>query len=70
MKEPNRFEVEGIMEGAAVGGEYLDAIGKSDLATLSEDEYLTFVERVIRAYEEKCMSLYSPNGEMPMLPAD
>ena len=72
MKEPNRFEIEAMYEGAAVGGEYLDTIGKTDLATLTESEYLGFIEKVIRAYEEKCLLLYTdgdPNG-MPFGPID
>lgn len=58
MKEPNEIEIQGMMEAGAVGGEYLEMIGKSDLASLSEDEYMSFIERVIRTYEERCMFLY------------
>lgn len=71
MKEPNVFEIEGMMEAGAVGGEYLDAIGKTDLATLTPDEYMGFVEKVIRTYEERCMLLYcGPDGDMPFPPAN
>jgi hypothetical protein len=62
MKEPNEIEIQGMMEAAAVGGEYLDSIGQSDLATLTEDQYMTFVERIVRTYEERCMYLYC-NGD-------
>jgi hypothetical protein len=59
MREPTEIEINGIMEAGAVGGEFLDGLGKTDLAVLSPDEYLSFVEKVIRAYENRCMSLYT-----------
>ena len=65
MQEPNSYEIAGIMEAGAVGGEFLDKLGKSDLATLSGDEYLSFIETVVRAYESTCMKLY---GDPPCPP--
>lgn len=59
MKEPNQIEIQGMVEAAAVGGEYLESIGASDLATLTEEQYMTFIETVIRSYEERCMFLYT-----------
>ena len=70
MQEPNSYEVEGLYAGSAKGGEYLESIGKTDLAMLSEAEWMCFIESVVRGYEHKTMQLYSPNGEMPMGPPD
>ena len=64
MKEPSEIEIQGMMEAGAVGGEYLEAIGKSDLASLTEDQYMTFIETVIRTYEERCMLLYCDGDPM------
>jgi hypothetical protein len=33
-----------------MGGEYLESIGKSDLATLTETEWDTFVEVIVTGY--------------------
>ena len=70
MKEPNSFEIEGMYAASDIGGAYLEGIGKTDLVSMSQDEWMTFIERIVRGYEEKCMELYSPNGEIPFPPAD
>ncbi len=67
MKEPNKFEIEGMYEGAARGGEYLETIGKTDVATMTEDQWMSFIEVVVRGYEEKTMELY---GDPPFAPVD
>ena len=36
-----------------MAGEYLDSIGKTDLATLTDTEWLTFLEVVITAYQDE-----------------
>ncbi len=59
MKEPNQFEVEGMIAGGEAGGAFLEGIGKTDLSALSFDEYMEFVEKVIRTYETKTMDLYT-----------
>ena len=42
------------------GGEYLDSIGKTDLATLSADEWMTFIESIITGYHDKLYSNENP----------
>jgi hypothetical protein len=68
MREPNAVEIQGIMEGAAKGGEYMDGIGKTDLATMTENEYLCLVETIIRAYEEKCIYIRTDGDPMDNVP--
>ncbi len=36
--------------GGAAGGQYLDSIGKTDLATLTSDEWQTFLQVVCFEY--------------------
>lgn len=50
MIDPTPNERAAIRRGGAMGGEYLESLGKSDLARLSETEWLTFVEAVITGY--------------------
>jgi hypothetical protein len=49
-----QFEREAIMSGGAKAGAYLDSIGKSDLATMTREEWATFCETLWR---EACDAL-------------
>ncbi|WP_425070661.1 DUF6511 domain-containing protein [Sagittula sp. S175] len=44
--QPNveQFEREAVMAGGAKAGAYLDSIGKSDLGTMTREEWATFCE--------------------------
>jgi hypothetical protein len=39
-----------MIAGGQLGGEYLESIGKSDLATLTETEWDVFIEAVVTGY--------------------
>lgn len=43
-------EAEAMSVGGQMGGEYLESIGKSDLATLSETEWDRFIDAVVTGY--------------------
>jgi len=58
MRDPTPIEIEGMMAASEKGGAYLDRIGKTDLATMTNNEWMSFLETAIRAYEEKTMELY------------
>lgn len=45
-------EREAVLEGGGAGGEYLDKIGKTDLATLTEAEWTTFCVAVVKGYTD------------------
>ena len=45
------------LHGGKLGGEYLESIGKSDLAQLTPDEWLTFLECVCKNYHVKFLDL-------------
>ena len=40
------FEIEAILKGGQFGGEYLDSIGKTDLCTLTAEEWQIFLTSV------------------------
>ena len=65
MRDPNQAEIEGLLKGGEAGGEFLESIGKTDLASLSFDEWMSFIEKVIRTYEKTCMDLYTDGGDNP-----
>lgn len=45
-------EVEAIQEAAGDAGEYLDTLGKTDLATMDENEWMEFIECICVCYAE------------------
>ena len=65
MRDPNQAEIEGMLKGSEAGGAFLESIGKTDLATLTYDEWMSFIEKVIRTYEKTCLDLYTNGGEDP-----
>ncbi len=46
-------EIEAIQAASGPAGEYLDTIGKTDLAALSETEWMSFLECVITTALDK-----------------
>lgn len=47
------WELEAINYGGQMGGEYLDSIKKTDLATLTTTEWQTFLETITINYHIK-----------------
>lgn len=54
MKQDEFSRVESLAagEGGAEGGAYLDEIGKTDLASLTPDEWFEFCRRIVRGYRK------------------
>jgi hypothetical protein len=50
MIDPTPNEQDAMTHAGEMGGEYLDSIGKSDLAKLSLEEWRTFIEAVVTGY--------------------
>lgn len=50
MIDPTPNESEAMTVGGQQGGEYLESIGKTDLATLTETEWDRFLDAVITGY--------------------
>lgn len=53
------FERRALEEGGNAGGEYLDSIGKTDLAELDEFEWSTFLSRVFVGYADSMREIVS-----------
>ena len=51
--DPDEHEIAAIAAASPMAGEYLESIGKTDLAALSEAEWLTLLEVVVTAYQDK-----------------
>ncbi len=50
MIDPTPNERAAIDHGGAMGGEYLDSLGKTDLAQLSVDEWQILIEVIVSGY--------------------
>lgn len=50
MIDPSPNETEAMTVGGQMGGEYLESIGKSDLAILTETEWDRFLDAVVTGY--------------------
>ena len=57
MIDPTPNEMQAMSVGGQHGGEYLESIGKSDLATLTETEWDRFLDAVITGYCDQLRAL-------------
>ncbi len=53
MVDPDEHEIAAIASASPMAGKYLESIGKTDLAVLTEAEWLTLLEVVITAYQDE-----------------
>jgi hypothetical protein len=50
MVDPNEQEVVAMRAAGDIAGQYIDAVGRSDMATWSEQDWRGFVEAICGAY--------------------
>jgi hypothetical protein len=62
MVDPDEHEIAAIAAASPMAGEYLDSIGKTDLAVLTESEWLTLLEVIITAYQDALMRRLEAEG--------
>lgn len=58
-KALDRFEEQALEEGGNAAGAYLDEIGKTDLAELTEEEWATFWRLGLTAYADSMREMVS-----------
>ena len=63
MIDPTQNEKAAFVHGGELGGEYLDSIGKTDLASLGREEWLTFVEAIVTGYCDHLRALAARDEE-------
>lgn len=51
--DPDEHETAAIAAASPMAGEYLESIGKTDLAVLTESEWLTLLEVIVTAYQDE-----------------
>ncbi|CAA7615758.1 DUF6511 domain-containing protein [Magnetospirillum sp. UT-4] len=57
MIDPTPNEIAAMEFGGRMGGEYLDHLGKTDLATLSAEQWAIFVEAIVIGYGDHLRDL-------------
>ena len=65
MVDPDEHEIAAIAAAGPMAGEYLESIGKTDLAILTEAEWLTLLEVVITAYQDELARLLDQGRRPP-----
>jgi hypothetical protein len=53
MIDPTEYEREAIAYSGNAAGEYLDAVGETDIAKLDVDQWDDFIEVIITAYVQR-----------------
>ena len=51
--DPDEHEIAAIEAASPMAGEYLESIGKTDLAVLTDAEWMTLLEVVVTAYQDE-----------------
>jgi hypothetical protein len=59
MIDPSEHEVAALEAASPLAGEYLESIGKTDLATMSEDEWMTLLDVVVTGFQDNLIRLKS-----------
>ena len=66
MVDPTEHEVAAMRAASPLAGEYIDSLGKTDLAEFSEHEWMTLIEVIVTAYVEALQLLAAePEEEAP-----
>ncbi len=50
MVDPNEFELAAMRRAGDAAGEFIDALGRTDMAAWSSAEWVSFVETICGAY--------------------
>ena len=57
MTDPTDNEIAAIQAASEPAGEYLESLGKTDLASMDEAEWLTLIEVIVTAYTDRMIEL-------------
>lgn len=58
-RQLDEYERRALEDGGNAGGEFLDSLGKTDLAELEPDEWATFLSRVLTGYADSMREIVS-----------
>ncbi len=61
MIDPTKAEIAAMEQASNMAGEYLDHLGKTDMAQFSEEEWMTLVEVICGAFTDELRNLSASN---------
>ena len=56
MVDPNEHEAAAMQEAGEIAGQYIEAMGRTDMASWSVDEWRGFVEAICGAYVDSLVA--------------
>lgn len=59
MIDPNKHESMALEAASHYGGEYVESLGKTDLASWSATEWATLIEVVVTAFQDALRAAYA-----------
>lgn len=62
-KQFDIYETDSILKGGQKAGEFLDAIGKTDLAELNADQFTHFFAKFLSGYEDNMKKSFEELGK-------
>ena len=60
MVDPTAQEIDAMLHASPAGGDYLEKLGKTDMALFSEDEWMGLIESIVTAFQESMAASYAP----------
>ena len=62
MIDPDEHEQAALEFASQMGGEFVESLGKTDLAAFSAEDWATLVECIVTGYQDKLMEATSDNA--------
>jgi len=59
MIDPNKHETQALATACQTGGEYVESLAKTDLASFTSAEWETLVDVVVTAFQDALCSAYA-----------
>ena len=59
MIDPKKHEVQALAAACQSGGEYVESLGKTDLATFTGEEWATLIEVAVTAFQDHLRTAYA-----------
>jgi len=59
MIDPNQHETNALAAACQTGGEYVESLAKTDLATFTEVEWSSLIDVVVTAFQDSLRTAYA-----------
>ena len=59
MIDPKKHEVQALSVACQSGGEYVESLGKTDLAAFTQEQWATLIEVAVTAFQDSLRTAYA-----------